>query len=489
MRFSEILNLVRINLIQNKFKVLLTSIGIIVGAATIVCVIAIGRGGQADVADQFRNLNAGALDISYEQAESSSGFLFEGGNMPSFGSGSMPDFSGGMPSFSGTSSNDGKDSKDSKSSRSSDSGSKRPSQSSGYVPSFGGGSMPSFGGGSMPDFNEMFGGSSDVKNKEKITLSSDDMDDITASVPGLSDATITYTTKQNIYGGNIEETESYTIAGTLSNYAELSNLSMLFGDFLSDADNENKSKVCVLGYSAAKEIFGSAEEAYDSIVYIDDRPYTVAGVLAEQGTVEAGISADEAIFIPYATGIKYLTGSDISPTITVIAQDVDNIEEVTASVRAALAVNYPNAEFTISDAGSKMEAANKSNRTLTLMLIAMASIVFVIGGIGIMNVFFVSVKERTEEIGILKAIGGSRRDILFEFIMEACSISLIGGMIGVAVGFAVSPVITSFSIRMEMSLTGALLALGFSLVTGTVFGFYPAWKASRLVPVEALSSE
>jgi len=485
MRFSEILNLVRINLIQNKFKVLLTSIGIIVGAATIVCVIAIGKGGQADVADQFRNLNAGALDISYEQAESSQGFSFGGGSLPGFsGGGSFPSFSGGgsMPGFSGGGSQPAF-TQTSNTERSSSDSSRRSSRSSG------GGSMPSFGGGSMPSFGDMFGGNGNTGNREKITLSTDDMDDITASVPGLSESTITYTTKQNIYGGNIEESESYTIAGTLSDYASLSNLSMLFGDYLSDADNENRTKVCVLGYSAAKSIFGSAEEAYDSIVYIDDRPYTVGGVLAEQGAVEAGISADDAIFIPYATGIKYLTGSDISPTITVIAEDVDNIDTVAENVREVLAVNYPNAEFTISDAGSKMEAANKSNRTLTLMLIAMASIVFIIGGIGIMNVLFVSVKERTQEIGILKAIGGSRKDILLEFILEACCISLIGGIIGVGLSFAVSPVISGFSIRMEMSVSGAFLALGFSLVTGTVFGFYPAWKASRLVPVEALASE
>ncbi len=114
---------------------------------------------------------------------------------------------------------------------------------------------------------------------------------------------------RRIYGGNIEETENYTVAGTLSDYAALSNLTMLFGDYLTDADNENKNKVCVLGYSAEKQIFGSASDAYDSIVYIDDRPYTVGGVLAEQGTVESGISADEAIFIPYETGIKYLTGT------------------------------------------------------------------------------------------------------------------------------------------------------------------------------------
>ena len=482
MLFSEILHLVRLNLIQNKFKVFLTSIGIIVGAATIVCVIAIGRGGKADVAEQFRNLNAGALDISYEQSESSggAGFSFGGGSGGFPGGSERPSFSGGdftppsggnMPDFSAN--------------MNSSSSSGKSGRSSGGSSRSGGSGFPDFG--SM--FGGMFGGSSDAKNTENITLSADDMDDITASVPGLSEATITYTTKQNIYGGNIEDTESYTIAGTLSNYAEISKLSLLIGDYISDADNENKNKVCVLGYNAAKQIFGSAEDAYDSLVYIDDRPYNVSGVLAEQGTVESGISADEAIFIPYATGIKYLTGSDISPTITVIAEDVDNISAVTENVKTVLAANYPNAEFTISDAGSKMEAANKSNETLTLMLVAMASIVFIIGGIGIMNVLFVSVKERTQEIGILKAIGGSRKDILLEFMMEACCISLIGGVIGVLVSFMVSPVLTSFNIRMEMSAAGAGIALAFSLVTGTVFGFYPAWKASKLVPVEALSGE
>lgn len=474
MRFSEILNLVRINLVQNKFKVLLTSIGIIVGAATIVCVIAIGKGGQADVAEQFRNLNAGALDISYDQSQSS--------GMPNFsssGTSGRPDMSSGGFSFPGGTmpggSNGEKSSSGEKSNRSSKSSS-------------GGNQRPSFSG-NMPDMSAMFGGNIDRKNTKKITLSTEDMDNITTSVAGLSEATITYTTKQNIYGGNIEESESYTVAGTLSDYARLSNLSMLFGDYLTDADNENKTKVCVLGYSAAKKIFGSAEDAYDNLIYIDDRPYKVGGVFAEQGTVEAGISADDAIFIPYATGIKYLTGRDISPTITVIAQDVDNIGTITEDVKKVLAESYPDAEFTISDAGSKMEAANKSNKTLTLMLIAMASIVFIIGGIGIMNVLFVSVKERTQEIGILKAIGGSRKDILLEFMMEACCISLIGGIIGVGLSFAVSPLITRFSVRMEMSVAGALLAMGFSLVTGTVFGFYPAWKASRLVPVEALASE
>lgn len=488
MKFSELLHLVRLNLTQNKFKVILTSIGIIVGAATIVIVIAVGRGGQADIADQFRNLNAGAIDISYEQAQSARNSFAAigetGGGMPSFGgmggrgrfsassggddfSGEMPDSSGGgMSDFSGGEVSDSSD------------GGRR------------GGGMPgSFGGGMGGMFNSLFDGEESTVNMEKITLSSEDMDTLTTFVPGLSDASISYTTKQNIYGGNIEETESYTIAGTLSDYAELSNLSLLLGDYITEGNEENKEKVCVLGYNAAKSIFGSAEDAYDSLIYIDDRPYLVNGILDEQGTVESGISADDSIFIPYSTGIKYLTGSDISPIITVIAADVDNIDTVITNIETVLAENYPNAQFTISDAGSKMEAASKSNETLTLMLIAMATIVFIIGGIGIMNVLFVSVKERTKEIGILKAIGSSQKDILLEFIMEACCISLIGGIIGILASFAVSPIISNFNIRLELSAMGAILALIFSVVTGTVFGFYPAWKASKLVPVEALSSE
>lgn len=488
MKFAELLHLVRLNLTQNKFKVILTSIGIIVGAATIVIVIAVGRGGKADIADQFRNLNAGAIDISYEQAQSARDSFSGFGN--SGNAGGMPSFGGGMSSFGGGGGFSPPSGRDDASGESSSGG--RPDFSSGEMPDFSGGGRGGMGGmfsGFGEMFGSMFGGNENTINMEKITLSAEDMDTLATFVPDLSDVTISYTTKQDIYGGSIEETESYTVAGTLSDYAELSNLSLLLGDYLTESNEENKEKVCVLGYNAAKSIFGSAEDAYDSLIYIDDRPYVVNGILDEQGTVESGISADDAIFIPYSTGVKYLTGSDIIPTITVIAADVNNIDTVISNIETVLAEDYPNAQFTISDAGSKMEAASKSNETLTLMLIAMATIVFIIGGIGIMNVLFVSVKERTKEIGILKAISSSQKDILLEFIMEACCISLIGGIIGVLASFAVSPIISSFNIRLEMSVTGAVLALLFSVVTGTVFGFYPAWKASRLVPVEALASE
>ena len=134
-------------------------------------------------------------------------------------------------------------------------------------------------------------------------------------------------------------------------------------------------------------MFDSVLDAYDATIYIDNRSYVVNGVLSEMGTVSSGISPDEAIFIPYETGIKYITGKEVSPTITVVAGDVDQVDTVMERAQEVLAESYGDrVEFTISDAGSKMEAASKSNQTLTLLLMAMAIIVFIVGGIGIMNV-------------------------------------------------------------------------------------------------------
>lgn len=480
MKPNELLRLVWINITQNKFKVVMTSIGIIVGAATIVMVIAIGKGGQADVADQFKNLNAGAIDISYDGGDSPSGM--RGGDSENTSSGGgdsgmtmMPQgassgggMSGGGMSAGGTPPNGGGDS------------------SGGGMPDMG--NMPDMGGG-MAGF---FGGSADMEermNQENITLTSEDVDDILTFASGISAATISYTTRAGVDGGELEEADSYTIAGVEAEYEEISNLELSIGEFITEADNENKAKVCVLGASVAEEIFGSAIEAYGSVIYIDDRMYVVNGILATMGTVSSGISPDDSIFIPYTTGVKYIVGTTADPTITVLAADVNNVDGVITEVTEVLAESYPNAEFTFEDAGSKMEAAEASNEILTMLLIAMAAIVFVVGGIGIMNVLFVSVKERTNEIGILKAIGCSQKDILFEFLAEAAAISLIGGILGNILSLAVTPLVQYFGVRVELSVAAFFIALVFAVGTGTIFGFYPAYKASKLVPVDALGAE
>jgi len=467
MTLSEILRLVWLNLSQNKFKVVLTSIGIIVGSATIMLVIAIGTGGKEEVAKQFKNLNAGAIDISYEGG-STSGFSMGGGQSsgtPGSGAGpsEMPsmDFGG----FSGD---------------------------MGSAPSFGGG----FGGFGGPDFGSFFGGGNrfgdggdNRMNREKVTLTEDDAEDLMVFVPGLSAATISYSTTTSIDGGNLESSAYYTVGGVLDNYAEMSNIEIEVGSFISESNNESKEKVCVIGADVATEVFGSAEAAEGEEIYIDERPYKVIGVLKSMGSVASGISPDSAVFVPYATGIKYITGTDISPTVTVVAEDVNKIDSVITNIESVLADSYPNTSFDISDAGSKMEAANASNKTLQLLLISMAAIVFFVGGIGIMNVLFVSVKERTNEIGILKALGCSREDILMEFLLEAAATSLVGSIIGILLALGITPIIEMFSISVSLSVSGVLIALVFGVITGSVFGFYPAYKASRLVPVVALNAE
>lgn len=286
------------------------------------------------------------------------------------------------------------------------------------------------------------GNMNDRMNKEKIVLDEENMEDLTTFVPGIAEATISFSKKTSVEGGELEAATTYTIGGVKSNYASISNLTMQIGDFIRESEEENKSRVCILGATIAKEIFGSAIDAYDSTIYIDSRPYVVNGVLAEVGSVSSGISPDTAIFIPYSTGIKYLAGMDVSPTITVIAQEVSAVSQMKENIQTVLEETYSNAEFTITDAGSKMEAASSSNETLTILLIAMAVIVFI-----------------------------------------------VGGMLGVGMSTAIAPIVAQFQVRVDISAMGVLLAIGFAVITGTIFGFYPAWKASRLVPIDALNHD
>lgn len=462
MRFTELLRMVLINILSNKSKGMLTSLGIVVGSATIVLVIAIGQGGKLDVADQFKNLNAGAIEITEGMSADSMMEQFMGrGNgvgMPDFGR-NIPDFGRNATSFGG-----------------------------------GGRGMPSFGGGSSHGGGALggFGGGSSGRGGPQMAasgeaLTEEDVEDILALVPNVESASLLASGSGLVDGGELEEETSFTVAGVQTDYASISNLEILYGDFFTEYDVEDKEKVAILGYKTAQDIFGSAYLATDEIINIEGKNYIVAGVLASMGTVSSGISPDEAIFMPYNTAEKYVFGSEITPQITVVASDVSEVENVMANIEALLNENHPNAMFTISDAGSKMEAASKSANTLSMLLIAVAAIVFVVGGIGIMNVLFVTVKERTQEIGLLKALGSRKIEILLEFLMEANFISLFGGIIGVALGFALVPAVEFFGMRCEPVVIGGILALIFSVATGTIFGFYPAFKASGLTPIKALS--
>ena len=461
MRLTELLKMVWINIMSNKSKCALTSLGIVVGSATIVLVIAIGQGGKMDVAEQFKNLSAGAIEITAGQTADA---MMEG-MMEGFGGG-MPNFgppSGGFPD--------------------------------GNFPAMGGGGMPSFGGnggGNRSGGGRPGGGMPSMGNSARrgaVTLTEEDVQDIADVVPNIDAISIIASGEAAVDGGELEEETTITAAGVMPEYADISNLEIQYGEFFTEDDQLDKTKVCVLGYKAAQNIFGAAYLAQGEIVSIEGKNYEVLGVLASMGTVSSGISPDEAIYIPYSTAEKYVFGTDIDPTITAVASDVSEVENVMANIETVLTQNYPSAVFTITDAGSEMEAAQQSADTLQTLLIAVASIVFIVGGIGIMNVLFVTVKERTGEIGLLKALGSRKEVILLEFILEAGMIALFGGIIGVAAGYALIPALELTGTRAEPVASSGILSLLFALITGTVFGFYPALKASRLTPVEALGSE
>lgn len=324
----------------------------------------------------------------------------------------------------------------------------------------------------------------------RVVLEPEDLQAINDNAASVQAATISVNGRAKV--SFYQTSYDTSVTGVLDDYQPLNNIMMAYGEFIRFGDSESKNRTAVLGSDLAEILFeGDASVAVGSTVTIANRKFEVIGVMERLGDSTQGINIDESVLIPYETAVKYIVGSDVKPRIIALASDVDQVQTAIDEIGGILYEKYGSdaSGFQIRDAGSRLVVAQDSARTMSILLVSIAVIVLIVGGIGIMNVLFVSIKERTKEIGILKALGARRKDILLQFLIESILISTTGGLIGILLGFIAMPLMAYIEIRTIPSVYGNLLALFFSIATGTFFGYYPALKAAGLRPIEALSYE
>lgn len=397
------------SLIANKLRSGLTMLGITIGVAAVIALVAAGAGAQAQVAEQFESLGSNLLVITP-----------------------------GVMSFRGLSQ-----------------------------------------------------GAASVQS-----LTNEDVEAIARLASSVSGIAPEYSTDARVVYSNRNTQTS--VLGVTPEYLPVANWQVERGRFIDDLDLTNQDKVVVLGSSVVEDLFeGSVVDPLGKMIKINRQNYQIVGLMASKGS--GGFqNQDDQVFIPLTTAqIKFGGAGNTSlRAINVQVKSADLMDRATAELTAILRARHgllssQTDDFTIRDQTQIVEMVEQSAETFTVLLGSIAAISLVVGGIGVMNIMLVSVTERTREIGIRKAVGAQRRDILAQFLAEAVVLALLGGFIGVLIGYGGAQVVTPLlgGSRALVTPQSVVMALGVSISVGLFFGLYPANRAASLNPIEALRYE
>lgn len=284
-----------------------------------------------------------------------------------------------------------------------------------------------------------------------------------------------------------------TIVGTSPEYLVTANFTVENGSFFTEHDIRYRQRVCVLGKTVADDLFGQASPVGKKLK-IRNIGFHVLGVMKEKGA-SGWRNPDDQVFIPYSTAMKRVFGSEYLSSISIQANDENLLQTAETEVTELLRKQHKIAankelDFHVRNQAEFMETLEESSQTFTNMILGIAVVSLIVGGIGIMNIMLVSVTERTKEIGLRKAVGAQRTDILFQFLVESTTLALVGGIVGVGVGIIGADMVPSlWGWRTVISPVYGILSFVVSELVGVFFGAYPAWKAAKLHPIDALRHE
>jgi putative ABC transport system permease protein len=336
----------------------------------------------------------------------------------------------------------------------------------------------------------VFGGAGSWRN-----IKFEDLDAVLKKCPAVVAVSGEDMTSAQVKGGSANTNTN--VVGVGSDYADIRNFSVADGRFFTPRDIRGRSPVCILGAKIATDFFKD-KSPLDQRIRINSTSYRVVGVMARKGQVGSQ-NADDQVFLPLSTfqhklGQWWWRGR--VATADIQAASADQMGDASSQIQALMRqlhhrkADQPD-DITINNQAEIAAVADQTTKTFTFLLASIAGVSLLVGGIGIMNIMLVSVTERTREIGVRKAIGAKRRDILWQFLIESVILSLLGGLIGIAMGVGGALLLGRLSTDYSpiLTLPPVLLAFGFAAAVGIFFGFYPAQKASRLSPIDALRYE